>query len=238
MSNKEYSAVINSETTHREYHLPQPSGLVRVAEYLLTNVDNRRCCLLRWKKETDIHIDSITFDLTQLDASGRVIDTHRYTQDGALIPQVEKDATFTPGRAMPVESNCVAVRVRVCRVASGSYVYNVIQNRVQVDYLFTPAAISQTLTKKQKRKEKRRRKKEEKKRRSLEKKNQIHSKLPLRTGRLTFWAVIAVLLVVVVMLRSLIPYDEIREFITEGVESIVDAIGNAIDDLIYSLTSQ
>ncbi len=117
------------------YAHPQPAGLCAVREYLLTQTDDTRILLLRWVKEGDFAVDTMTFEVTMLDAIGGELGRKTVTWREGDIPAAEAGQIFTPERGIPVDGSCMDVRVRLLEVTSGAYVYRVENNTVTVDYI-------------------------------------------------------------------------------------------------------
>ena len=123
-----------STAVHSLYAHPQPAGLCALREYLLTDLEEGRVLLLRWVKEGDFGIDSMTFEVTMLDAVGDELGRVTVTQKDGDIPPIEAGHIFTPDRGVPVDGNCVDIRVRLLEVRSGAYVYRVENGAVVTDY--------------------------------------------------------------------------------------------------------
>lgn len=123
-----------STAVHSLYAHPQSAGLCALREYLLTDSEAGRILLLRWVKEGDFGIDSMTFEVTMLDAIGNNLGQVTVTQKDGDIPPVEAGHIFTPDRGIPVDGGCVDIRVRLLEVRSGAYVYRVENGAVITDY--------------------------------------------------------------------------------------------------------
>jgi hypothetical protein len=123
-----------STAVHSLYAYPQPTGLCALREYLLTDSEEGRILLLRWVKEGDFGIDSMTFEVTMLDSMGNELGRVTVTQKDGDIPPVEAGHVFTPDRGVPVDGGCVDIRVKLLEVRSGSYVYRVENGTVIIDY--------------------------------------------------------------------------------------------------------
>jgi hypothetical protein len=117
------------------YAHPQPAGLCAVREYLLTRAEDTRVLLLRWIKEGDFTIDTMTFEVTMLDAIGVELGRKTVTWLDGDIPAAEVGHIFTPERGIPVDGSCMDIRIRLLEVTSGAYVYRVENNTVTVDYI-------------------------------------------------------------------------------------------------------
>ena len=128
---------------HSLYPHSQPAGLCSLREYLLVerleerlaDTESSRLLLLRFVKEGDFPIDSMTFDITMLDATGCEVGTTTVILRDSDIPPVEAGHSFTPDRGIPVEGGCTAIRIRMREVTSGAYVYRVEGGTVTVDYI-------------------------------------------------------------------------------------------------------
>ncbi len=116
------------------YLLPQPEGVVRVQDYLFTEIEGTRCVLLRWVMEADFPVDSFTFVLTESDAAESDLGTTTVTCGRADVASVAKGAVFTPASAIPVGEKCTAVKIQLTEVVSGDYVYTVKGTRVEAGY--------------------------------------------------------------------------------------------------------
>lgn len=125
---------IKNMAVHSLYAHPQPAGLCALREYLLTDLEEGRVLLLRWVKEGDLEIDSMTFEVAMLDAVGDELGRVTVTQKDGDIPPVEAGHIFTPDRGVPVDGSCVDIRVRLLEVCSGAYVYRVENGAVVTDY--------------------------------------------------------------------------------------------------------
>lgn len=119
---------------HSLYAHPQPAGLCALREYLLTDIEEGRVLLLRWVKEGDFTVNSMTFEITMLDAVGDELGRVTVTQRDGDIPPVETGHIFTPDRGIPVDGSCMDIRVRLLEVRSGSYVYRVENGAAVTDY--------------------------------------------------------------------------------------------------------
>ncbi len=109
---------------HRFYTHSQIEGLLRVREYLITDIGGRRCLLLRWVREMDADIDGMTYAVVQLDAAGRELNRRIITHERADIP-TPRGGIFAPERGIPADSRCADVRVYLLEVRSGEYIYRI-----------------------------------------------------------------------------------------------------------------
>ena len=143
---------------HSLYAQPQPAGLCALREYLLveglperlseqiTDAPEGRLLFLRFAKECDFPVDSMTFDVTMLDAVGSEMGRLSVTLRDSDIPQAEMGHVFTPDVGIPVAEGCMDIRIRMREVTSGDYVYRVEGMTVTVEYrpaepwLYDPAA--------------------------------------------------------------------------------------------------
>lgn len=126
---------INDKTVYSPYTPPQPADLISVKEYLLTDTDGGRVLLLRWLKEMDHPIDTVTCEITMLDAVGTELGRRTAAYSSADIPPVPRGQIFTPTAGIPVDSGCMHIRVRVTEVRSGSYAYRTAGSTVITDYI-------------------------------------------------------------------------------------------------------
>lgn len=110
-------------TVRRTCEGPLDRAPLHVKEYILTTLtaEKRRCCLLRWVKDVEMDMDSVTFALTQLDSTGGEIATRTLTMEH--IPHTRIGKSFSPNRAYPVEPNCAAIRIQVLHVTAGAFTY-------------------------------------------------------------------------------------------------------------------
>jgi hypothetical protein len=129
--------VIQGAAIHSLYAHPQPAGLCALREYLLTNTDEGKLLLLRFAKEGDFTVDSMTFEITMLDAMGGELGKLPVTLRDSEIPPVETGHVFTPDVGIPVDGSCADIRLRLITVTSGDYTYRVEGGTVTTDY--TPA---------------------------------------------------------------------------------------------------
>lgn len=129
--------VIQGAAIHSLYAHPQPAGLCALREYLLTNTDEGKLLLLRFVKEGDFTVDSMTFEITLLDAMGGELGKLPVTLRDSEIPPVETGHVFTPDVGIPVDGSCADIRLRLITVTSGDYTYRVEGGTVTTDY--TPA---------------------------------------------------------------------------------------------------
>lgn len=129
--------VIQGAAIHSLYAHPQPAGLCALREYLLTNTDEGKLLLLRFAKEGDFTVDSMTFEITLLDAMGGELGKLPVTLRDSEIPPVETGHVFTPDVGIPVDGCCADIRLRLITVTSGDYTYRVEGGTVTTDY--TPA---------------------------------------------------------------------------------------------------
>ncbi len=105
------------------YPYRQPTGTVRVQDYLLTELNGRWCLLLRWVKEADMPLDGLTFELSELDAAGAVLATRRVAWVDFDLPETEVGRPFLPEQGIAVSEQCRSVRIQLSEVVSGAYVY-------------------------------------------------------------------------------------------------------------------
>ena len=129
--------VIQGAAIHSLYAHPQPAGLCALREYLLTNTDEGKLLLLRFAKEGDFTVDSMTFEITMLDAMGGELGELPVTLRDSEIPPAETGHVFTPDVGIPVDGSCADIRLRLITVTSGDYTYRVEGGTVTPDY--TPA---------------------------------------------------------------------------------------------------
>ena len=129
--------VIQGAAIHSLYAHPQPAGLCALREYLLTNTDEGKLLLLRFVKEGDFTVDSMTFEITMLDAMGGELGKLPVTLRDSEIPPAETGHVFTPDVGIPVDGSCADIRLRLITVTSGDYTYRVEGGTVTTDY--TPA---------------------------------------------------------------------------------------------------
>jgi hypothetical protein len=129
--------VIQGAAIHSLYAHPQPAGLCALREYLLTNTDEGKLLLLRFAKEGDFTVDSMTFEITMLDAMGGELGKLPVTLRDSEIPPVETGHVFTPDVGIPVDGSCADIRLRLITVTSGDYTCRVEGGTVTTDY--TPA---------------------------------------------------------------------------------------------------
>lgn len=125
---------IRNTAVHSLYTRPQPAGLCTLREYLLTDLEEGRVLLLRWVKEGDFPIDSMTFEITMLDAVGGELGRLTVTQKDGDIQPVEVGHSFSPDRGIAVDGGCMDIRMQLLEVRSGSYVYSVSGQTVTPDY--------------------------------------------------------------------------------------------------------
>lgn len=111
------------EAIRNPYTLPQPAGPCALQEFLLADLDRGRVLFLRWVKEEEVPLDSMTFEVTMLDALGGELGRVTVTHRGKDIPPVAKEGVFTPERGIPVENGCVDIRIRLLEVTSDAYIY-------------------------------------------------------------------------------------------------------------------
>ena len=132
------SSALNQKTARARakepYTLPQPEGLLRVQDYLFTEVGGCRCVLLRWVMEADFPVDAFTFELSELDAADECIGTETLTYYQRDFHNVGTGDVFVPLDGVAVEEGCASVAVRLVEVVSGQYVYRVKGTRVEVGY--------------------------------------------------------------------------------------------------------
>ncbi len=116
------------------YTQPQPDAPVAVREYLLCDVEGVHSLLLRWLKCTDLPVDSMTFEVIELDGDGEELGRSRVTHLGTDLPPMQTGKLFTPDRAIPVDGRCRDIRIRLLEITSGYYVYRMVQGNLTVDY--------------------------------------------------------------------------------------------------------
>ena len=97
--------VTKGAAIHSLYAHPQPVGLCALREYLLTNTEEGKLLLLRFVKEGDFTVDSMTFEITMLDAMGGELGKLPVTLRDSEIPpwlstlcgEMKKNGNFTYG---------------------------------------------------------------------------------------------------------------------------------------------
>ena len=133
-----YDITSKGGAIHSLYAHPQPAGLCALREYLLvdqpTHTHGGRLLLLRWVKECDFPVDSMTLEVTMLDAIGSELGKVPVTLRDSDIPPVETGHIFTPDLGIPVDGSCADIRIRLTEVTSGAYVYRVEGLTVTLDY--------------------------------------------------------------------------------------------------------
>ena len=101
------SSALNQKTARarakKPYTLPQPEGLLRVQDYLFTEVGGCRCVLLRWVMEADFPVDAFTFELSELDAADECIGTETLTYYQRDFHNVGTGDVFVPLDGVAVE---------------------------------------------------------------------------------------------------------------------------------------
>ena len=187
------------------YLLPQPEGLLRVKDLLFAEADGVRCVLLRWIMEADFPVDTMIFELSQLDAADECMGTVTLTYGREELSGLRKGDLLTPLAGIPVDSRCAAVRVQVVEVSSGRYIYRVKGTRVEAGYR-PPEYWAY----------------DKKPGRS----DDLPDKVPLRVaskgrGRARFVRPVAILAVLLMLFLILYPY--IRPFIPEPEEETTEA---------------
>ncbi len=124
----------NESDIRRMYDLPQPAFPVALREYLLTSLDETRCCLLQWILQEDIAVDLMRYDLIQINEGGEEIETVEVVLRKEELPEMTVGTLFAPQWATPVSPRCVAIRVIMHEISSGNYLYRVSGDGVQVEY--------------------------------------------------------------------------------------------------------
>ena len=129
---------IGTTAIHSLYPHPQPAGLCALREYLLierpAHAEEGKLLLLRFAKECDFPVDSLSFTITMLDAMGNDLGSVPVTLRDSEIPPVETGQIFTPDVGIAVESGCVDIRIRLTELASGDYRYRVEGATVTTEY--------------------------------------------------------------------------------------------------------
>lgn len=117
------------------YLLPQPEGLVRVLDLLFAETsEGGRCVLLRWILESEFPVDSITFELCQLDAADNCVASDLHTYGREELANLRKGDVFVPSVGYPLDDRCAMVEVKVQEAVSDRYVYRVKGTRVEAGY--------------------------------------------------------------------------------------------------------
>lgn len=123
---------------HSLYPHAQPAGLCALREYLLVervaDTETVRLLFLRFLKECDFTVDSMTFTVTMLDAMGNELGTIPVTLWDSDIPPADMGQIFTPDVGIPVEGGCVDIRFSLTEVTSGDYLYRVEGTSVTTEY--------------------------------------------------------------------------------------------------------
>ena len=114
------------------YEHPQISDLVSVKEYIFVRHNEKKCLALRFSNELDYVVNSMTFSVVQMDASGKVLETSKIKYNGLnFLP----GTTYVDLTLIVVDEYCADFRIVFTEIMSDRYKYTVRNGGFTVDYL-------------------------------------------------------------------------------------------------------
>ena len=102
------------------YNRKQPDGYPMLKQYILLEKNGKRCLLLRFANETELSIDQMKFELTQLDDKGKVIKKSKVEYKNMRF---YPERTYSSPSGIVVVDECVDFYIDVLYVVSGRYKY-------------------------------------------------------------------------------------------------------------------
>ncbi|MBQ7226756.1 MAG: leucine-rich repeat protein [Clostridia bacterium] len=115
-----------------KYTHQQPNGTIGVKQYLfIRDTDGKKRLLLRFANGRAEECSKFIFILTRLDAKGNVLGEEKLESADRRYAGRE---VFSFDRKIDVEERCTDFKVRVAYARYGSYIYQVENNELHVDY--------------------------------------------------------------------------------------------------------
>ncbi len=195
---------IRLKAIRRSYDFPQPEFPIGVKEYLLTTVSEQRCCVIRWINRLEHGMDSMTFELVELDIDGNELGDTVYTLDKGSITQVPTEDTFATNRVFPIDSKCAYVKVLFKNVVSGDYTYRMEPDGMEVDYRLEDNYWKYEEEHPRKPKPMRKTRKKHYKYQKKFKKRRVVSKRGMRVRLLRLFMIFTLLLILIVIISPLL----------------------------------
>ncbi len=200
------SANIRLKAVRRSYDFHQPEFPIGIKEYLLTNIEDQRCCIIRWVNKLDFPMDRLCFELIELDIDGDVLGRSKHTLGRADITPVPLEETFAADKAFPVHAKCAYVKVLPISISSGEYTYRMEPDGMEVDYRIEDNYWRYEEEHRRKPKPKRKTKKKKYRYVRRYKKRKIASKRGMRVRLLRLFVLLSLLLIAVVIISPLFEY--------------------------------
>ena len=136
MMPKDFDWNTHHSSSKEAYLYPQPDGLLRVKDYLFAEGKEGRCVLLRWILEAEFPVDTVRYEVEQLDAAEECCGVTSVVLTLRDFHEARPGDTFIPSEGVAVAAACTSVRVHLREVTSGTYRYRVNGTRVETDYRF------------------------------------------------------------------------------------------------------
>ncbi len=208
---------------HRVYEFPTGESPASVREYLLTDIGDRRCCILRWTKNFEFEISGMTFEISEFDKDSALLDKKTVTLDASELPPVSNGEVFTTSGAVSVSPLTDIVRVDLLEVRSGEYVYTKTKSGFSESYTLTAPW-----------KQDRESRKAAKMAKSLGEytSRTVRSKRTVKVGKTWLFSVISLLVISTVVLTPyILRIFPIERMLDEAIEEVSEFIESVEEDI-------
>ena len=105
-----------------EYSYPQVNGFIAVKQYMFYRYQGKKCLMVRFANETEYTMESLVFNLIQVDSKGGILSEKEYSCDDLKF---EPRDIYAMEKGIVVEDRCVDIRIQVVCAISGKYQYTV-----------------------------------------------------------------------------------------------------------------
>lgn len=117
--------------TKCHYRYSQINNFVSVKDFMFVKENGINHLLIRFCNFSDFQVDSITFTIIQLDASGKTLDKLKFS---LACEDLFPGNIFTPSAGFKVHKDCCDCKVVFNKVISGNYVYRIKGGKIIADY--------------------------------------------------------------------------------------------------------
>ena len=113
------------------YSFSQVKDFISVSNYIFMHCGDKIALAIRFSNDTEHVFDSVTFDVIQLDALGKVIGKIRVEYSKMNF---KPGTTYVSSTGIAVDGTCVDFKIQFCEAYSSYYRYVVKNRRVVVYY--------------------------------------------------------------------------------------------------------
>lgn len=121
----------NQSITKCHYRYSQINNFVSVKDFMFVKENGYNHLLIRFCNFSDYEINSITFTIIQLDASGKVLGDLKCRNDNVNILPGD---TYAPDVGFIVSEDCCDCKIIIPSVESGKFIYRVRKNKILTYY--------------------------------------------------------------------------------------------------------